>query len=495
MREGGREGGRRGRGGGGTGEGFEVDQRRAVVTTQDVDIRTLARLLIRLKNRIVMLLPLHSPSVTRRGFTSHNSTNRHIYVNGKNRRRRRRDPGGSRLVGYCVLGTIVGLLGLCFYFATRPANTVIGKVKTVNTDIYKTDVSQHSTKIIDAIHATVGHDSKSHEKSIKPKTKKMQKAAGAQPRASASHDMITLQTMLSAPPPLPRPSSPPGVTLITHATPDRLYLLEPLCARYPGPITLVVYGKIPIDLVKCDQLSIMALETRDGDYPVNELRNIGLLNLRTTHYIMADIDFLPSNGLYSAMMSALPGEKKAVVIPAFSKIGEPCSSPSDCEKFVKENEEFVPVDFEALEKCLGDRECEIFQNSVSPESHGTTNTDKWLQDGNEPYSIPCFDSSRYEPYLLLPRPNPLPLYDESFHGYGKNKISMIAHLRHMGYTFEVIRKHFLCHFPHEKSSSKTKWENNVDNLHKDMDKLFGRFQKELKKEYGETPIVRLCDFI
>ena len=46
--------------------------------------------------------------------------------------------------------------------------------------------------------------------------------------------------------------------------------------------------------------------------------------------------------------------------------------------------------------------------------------------------IECFRSNRYEPYVVISMAQ-MPLYDERFAGYGKNKIQHVSHLRRMGY--------------------------------------------------------------
>jgi hypothetical protein len=41
----------------------------------------------------------------------------------------------------------------------------------------------------------------------------------------------------------------------------------------------------------------------------------------------------------------------------------------------------------------------------------------------------------------------VPYYDERFHGYGKNKIQHVAHLRVMGYQFAILPEGFIVHYP------------------------------------------------
>ena len=159
--------------------------------------------------------------------------------------------------------------------------------------------------------------------------------------------------------------------------------------------------------------------------------------------------------------------------------------------------------------------CIVFQSQVNVDGHSTTNSNDWLKrkwydnnnnnnndenNNNDPASssspfrsIPCFHTARYEPYVVLEwcRPHdddkvvldsnttvttrngdkknkkngnddmdrdrrlllpPMaPNYDERFHGYGKNKIELISHLRKAGYRFVILPEGFLIHNPHPES--------------------------------------------
>ena len=89
----------------------------------------------------------------------------------------------------------------------------------------------------------------------------------------------------------------------------------------------------------------------------------------------------------------------------------------------------------------------------------------------DPRPIPCFDSARYEPYLVLAN-TPAVRFDARFAGYGKNKIEQITRLRYAGYAFSVLPLGFLVHAPHPWSSSKRRWmkqgrgEHETDALYK-----------------------------
>ena len=105
-----------------------------------------------------------------------------------------------------------------------------------------------------------------------------------------------------------------------------------------------------------------------------------------------------------------------------------------------------------------------------------------------PRAIPCLDSLRYEPYVVVPwctttttsTTTTTPYYDERFHGYGKNKIQYLFHLRMLAYQFRVLPEGFLVHVPHATSHTKELWNDQLHHqLHQEMDALYTTFLQEL----------------
>ena len=116
-------------------------------------------------------------------------------------------------------------------------------------------------------------------------------------------------------------------------------------------------------------------------------------------------------------------------------------------------------------------------------------------------SVPCFYTARYEPYVVLewcPAHSiagksdtaklvpAAPYYDERFHGYGKNKIELISHLRKSGYRFSILPEGFIVHNPHPPSKAKEVWnDKQKHSLHKDMDALYPTFLSELLEKFKD----------
>ena len=335
-----------------------------------------------------------------------------------------------------------------------------------------------------------------------------------------------------------------NVTLVIQSTPDRLWLIEETCRRWNDPIVLVVYDSIDQSEISqpswyeavaslessCPQLHIISVQplptSTPSTYPVNRLRNIGLDAIRTSHFLVIDIDFVPSSSLRDIIHKQLNyasstsnGDMEALVVPAFERINHegnisPCESKVECREFMKNNPLYLPSSFEELQDCLQkDNKCSVFQSNDNMEGHFTTNAKRWLnrvwyedEEGNaiqtdsskslelsssfSPITISCFHSYRYEPYVILRWcPNHTPYYDERFYGYGKNKIQYVSHLRFLGYKFKILPKGFIVHFPHRDSKVKESW-NNIDenDLHLKMDQLYPVFLSELKTKHGHPKI-------
>ena len=395
-----------------------------------------------------------------------------------------------------------------------------------------------------------------------------------------------------------------STTLVIQTSVNRLWIIKETCMRWLDPIIVVAYiptSSSSSSLQDADrqveqQLSVIdafqstivkehcphvriirympdAHETGGSDaseqlkyYPVNRLRNVGLDHVQTSHVMVMDVDFVPSQNLHHTIKSALRHQdrirtehpentllssenRQAVIVPAFERQPpQPCETENDCANYLRSNSSFLPRTFDELHQCYDspNKDCIVFQSKINWEGHFSTRSETWLQrdwyqsittgkeeeeagDSIEKKSLKlleCFHSSRYEPYVVLrwcPSSSPeisadsnqqklkpvAPYYDERFHGYGKNKIELIAQLRLMGYQFAILPEGFIIHNPHPESKVKETWNNNQDggDLHAQMDKLYRDvFLRELSSMYGhdndrhgdgdesstKSKIVKLC---
>merc|ERR1719197_2066032 len=93
---------------------------------------------------------------------------------------------------------------------------------------------------------------------------------------------------------------------------DRFALLEEACARWSGPMLFVVaYREDDITSEfgtssTCARANVRYLqhylESNDVPYPINFLRNVAVNAVHTSHYILLDVDFVPSNDLYESLV-------------------------------------------------------------------------------------------------------------------------------------------------------------------------------------------------
>ena len=320
-------------------------------------------------------------------------------------------------------------------------------------------------------------------------------------------------------PRLPR-ECPINFTLATQSTPERLWMLKFICRRWTGPIVIAVYTdqhsvqKEP----ECPNVDYVIVSTETStfqehtSYPVNKLRNLAIARVKTSHFVMADIDLWPDSSLLRRLDVVAKNDPnffrdplRAVVIAAFAReVKTDCSSSTAARdtganyrmRECYREAELMPTTFTQLKDCIIQKECHVFDR-YNQDGHGTTDYRAWLrQEVAKVRHVPCFLSNRYEPYVVLARSPILPPFEEQFTGYGKNKIQNLVHLRYVGWKFSVFPRSFLIHFPHHKSAARMAWErkhpggetalqSGDQQLHRTtMDHLYRRFLDSLIAVYG-----------
>ena len=199
-----------------------------------------------------------------------------------------------------------------------------------------------------------------------------------------------------------------------------------------------------------------------AEYPVNRLRNQALAQVRTTHAVYIDIDFWPSPNLYGILNQPIirkhfvtsqvntnitndedsheDVDKSALVIPAF-QIRRQCRQYKDCRK---QNIHFMPTTRQDLMEKIKKHQAVRF-DPTNLGGHGSTLYSQWItQSASELLELPCFTSDRYEPYLVFRYCRNVPPFQETFSGYGKNKMTWIMHLRRLGWRFWQLGGSALC---------------------------------------------------
>jgi len=338
-----------------------------------------------------------------------------------------------------------------------------------------------------------------------------------------------------------------ATTLVVQTSLNRSWVLEETCKRWMDPIVAVIAltqaesNTEESNLLNfantCPNLHVVTYKMNPAEenpamYPVNHLRNLGLDQVKSSHVLVADVDFVPSDGICDGIRQAIvlrnrlrekapastdAAHHEAIVVPAFQRNSEkPCLTDSDCSENLRLDSAFIPYGFENLRDCVKNRDCTVFQYEDNWEGHHSTRSERWLAkewyeddvipgtDMKDLKRIRCFDSLRYEPYVVIRwcPPNeasPIvtaPFYDERFHGYGKNKIEYIQHLRFAGYRFAVLPEGFIVHNPHPPSKAKEIWNDRESHsLHRDMDALYPKFLAELLEHFKDAidQAVGLCE--
>ena len=184
------------------------------------------------------------------------------------------------------------------------------------------------------------------------------------------------------------------ITLVIQCSLDRMWILRETCHRWRDPIIVVVYctNKEPsFDEWKalCPQLTVVPYVPKSTEkewhYPVNQMRNLGLDFVQTSHVVVMDADFVPSQDLDQTIRvvledrrhqrmvaeSRLPDENHdAIVIPAFERVGD-CST-QNCTQFLSTNSSFLPNTIHELQDCVRSQNCVVFQSRNNWEVHYST---------------------------------------------------------------------------------------------------------------------------
>jgi hypothetical protein len=260
-------------------------------------------------------------------------------------------------------------------------------------------------------------------------------------------------------------------TLVTQLSSDRLWMLRHHCQRWPYPMSVAVLtnqtqSQVLDGLVHmgCDssQLTVQVLSATDypdTDYPVNVLRNLALSHVTTSHVMYVDIDFWVSTDLHrllnadSTRQALANNHKLAVVVPAF-QLHRVCREWRECPEL---NIPKMPHTMDDLLTLLRDKHGSMF-DPTNRGGHGSTLYAPWIhQDPGSLLEIPCIRSNRYEPYLAFRHCHETPPFQPAFSGYGKNKMTMVMHMRRTGYTFSQLGGAYLVHYPHLDSKSRMEW--------------------------------------
>ena len=213
------------------------------------------------------------------------------------------------------------------------------------------------------------------------------------------------------------PPSPPAksdVTLVTVTTEDRAIRINAVAKAWGGPGVFVIWtARLHTDITVLEGSRLILTpplpgeSLENGDFPVNRLRNQGIAAVNTSHYIVLDVDMVPSLNARSILLQLLAGQGSmirptdALVLPIFENLYKGDRAPRNQRE---------------LSTCMKSKRCQRFQLKYAFSGHFDTNYPRWW-GATKPYVIECIQKKMYEPYVVLSNIS-LVRYDERFTGYG-----------------------------------------------------------------------------
>lgn len=287
------------------------------------------------------------------------------------------------------------------------------------------------------------------------------------------------------------------VTLVTQCSIDRLGNLKAQLADWDGYASVALYLKCNeslqdalqavTQLPELDKVAVTVVQgTDEGQcYPINFLRNVALLQARSTTtsrqlaVLLVDVDFCLSRNLHTtlhcpAAAKAILEERKIMVCPAFETTRTQ-----------------LPKTIADLVDSVDSGDTEAFHVSHFPQGHSPTSFDTfWALTSDDMtveeswdriYKVEYQDS--FEPYIVMSARD-VPLYDERFQGYGLNKVSHLQSVAHIQSNFHVLPGVFLVAAAHDKSESWSRiygsTSNEVKERQRNLQALYDNFMRRLR---------------
>ena len=261
-----------------------------------------------------------------------------------------------------------------------------------------------------------------------------------------------------------------GVTMTLILSPNRLDRLPLHLQRWRGPMSIAIQleeseledtAKIvssierknirftfyvlknSSDKHRCSFISLNGTNVYyNSCFVINELRNLAIETIETTHFMIVDGDAIISNTMENNIKSLIPllsKEEEVLLFPLFpieSPSEQYCIETGDCEKAWK----VIPQNKKQLIQM------ENYIQEIKA-GHKIINYNQW-KSINKNTVIELISPKTMEPYGIFKRTTNTPLFHPYFINYGQNKEQFYNVLKTMNYHFNVMTLDFAIDLPH-----------------------------------------------
>eukprot|EP00736_Rhodelphis_marinus_P007847 Rmarinus@m.13857 len=305
---------------------------------------------------------------------------------------------------------------------------------------------------------------------------------------------------------------------------EEIAILTEMAESYENTLVFAYIARGPdscTDAINTYTPPAKSTQTAHPLLPVNSMRNAATDAARTRFVFPLDLDFYPSHTLYDKfrkifMPIVAEFDRAVFVVPQFAAFhcGPDAKTKKEAELVFKPNVK----DFEDLKSAIldgrvktfhGDNsqmklpkdmnsKCKVTQHDPTPLYQ--SKYDKWWKESTKgldgAYYVDVTMKYKhslklseivYEPFVILSRTDKegkeFPRYNEKFVGYLKNKISFLTSLRILKYHFFVMRREFVLHAPHPKTTS-------IQETPGHWDRTLGIFVKHIQHDFAKAENIK-----
>lgn len=234
------------------------------------------------------------------------------------------------------------------------------------------------------------------------------------------------------------------VTLVTYFDAKDVAFLKPYFSRWDGAFSIVVYyhedekDKMDSFVNTCKmnkRTQCHSFLLQSSTIPINKLKNIGILHVRTTHFIFAERNLSPTTNLYSELLRT-PGYLWrdpffAGVVPVFEWANEAY----DDAKAAYQKYDAIPNGPKSLKQCLESYHCRPLQTTTIPMQF------RWFSFINY-RAMHCLGNTT-ESYFVLKKTSYLEEYDEEIVERGYDNVLFTEWIRRSNFKIAQLCNNFL----------------------------------------------------